>query len=95
MAKRKASEDPSAFKNPFSKAKSPKVTPDAGGKQQHTIKYYVWELLSERPDGMTAAELVQEMENRNMRHFNKSSKPVSQVILPHDTYILPFCQHFV
>ncbi len=79
MVKRSRVEDVIQMSNPFINAKKRKKTGDAEGRVQHTIKYYVWELLRDKPTGLTVDELVHEMESREMRSFANCSKPASQV----------------
>ena len=75
-----AAETMGAESNPFAAAKSRRIDGGAGGKPQHTIKYYLWQLLQEREDsGFTAGELVQQLESRGMRSFAGNKKATLQV----------------
>lgn len=79
MGKRSRTEDASDATNPFLKVSKTKKSGQAEGKAQHTIKYYMWELLREQPEGLSVGQLLHEMESRKMRSFANSSKPASQV----------------
>lgn len=76
MAKRKIESIGVSEGNPYARAKLPKKA--AGNEPQQSLKYYIWELLAESPHGMTAEELLHELQSRNLRSFEGSKKPLSQ-----------------
>lgn len=66
--------------NPFAGAKARRKGAGAGGQPQHTIKYYLWQVLQEAGEaGMTADELVQQLESRSLRSFAGSKKASTTV----------------
>lgn len=76
MAKRKIERIGVSEGNPYARAKVPKK--GAGNEPQQSLKYYIWELLAESPHGMTAGELLLDLQSRNLRSFEGSKKPLSQ-----------------
>jgi hypothetical protein len=66
--------------NPFAGAKAKRKVGAEGGQPKHTIKYYLWQLLQEAGGaGMTADELVHQLESRSLRSFAGNKKASSQV----------------
>ena len=66
--------------NPFAAAKARRSQGAEGGKPRHTIKFYLWQVLQESGEhGLTADELVEQLESRGMRSFAGNKKAPAQV----------------